>query len=79
MVWSEGRTQTLKKALELEDIKIVSTLWFQETFEEMKLADEQNFKPIALNKLLQKGKLKDDINVLSRGIQKANVMNKKRT
>ena len=28
LVWSEGRTRTLKKALELEDIHIISTLWF---------------------------------------------------
>ena len=68
LVWSEGKAQTLKRALELEDIKIVSTLWFQETLENMVLADEDNFRPIALDKLLQKGKLKEDISALSRGM-----------
>ena len=45
----------MKKAIELENIKIVSTLWFQETLENMVLADEQNYKPTALDKILQKG------------------------
>ena len=35
LVWSDGRTKTLNKALELEDISIISTLWFQETLEEL--------------------------------------------
>lgn len=31
LVWSQGRPKTLKKAQEYEGIKIISTLWFQET------------------------------------------------
>ena len=58
LVWSEGKKQTLNRAIELGTVKIVSTLWFQETLENMVLADEQNFRPTALDKILQKGKLK---------------------
>ena len=43
LVWSEGRVKTLKKALEFEDIKIISTLWFQESLNEQKLSDEADF------------------------------------
>ena len=31
LVWSEGRTKTIRNALEFEGIQIISTLWFQET------------------------------------------------
>ena len=55
LVWSEGKTQTLKKAIDLENIKIVSTLWFQETLDNMVLADEDKYRPTALDKILQKG------------------------
>jgi len=54
LVWSEGRTKTLDRALELEDIHIISTLWFQDTLNEMKLADVAKFRPIALTQLLNK-------------------------
>ena len=33
LVWSEGRHKTLKKALELGNISVISTLWFQESLE----------------------------------------------
>lgn len=48
MLWSQGREKVLKKALEYENIKIVSTLWFQETLDELKLADEAKHTPLAL-------------------------------
>lgn len=52
LVWSQGRPKTLKKAQEYEGIKIISTLWFQETLREMKLADESHHKPSALEEIL---------------------------
>jgi len=36
------------KAREYEGIKIISTLWLQVAFNEMKLADESMFKPIGM-------------------------------
>jgi len=54
LVWSQGRAKTLAKAREYESIKIISTLWFQETFYEMKLADENKHKPVAIEQILAK-------------------------
>ena len=78
LVWSQGRPKTLKKAQEYEGIKIISTLWFQETLREMKLADEEKYKPIALDQILAKEAL-NELQSASRGLEKsANTLNKKR-
>ena len=54
MVWSQGRPNTLKKALDYKSIKIVSSLWLQQTFEHAQLVDETKFQPGALQRLIEK-------------------------
>ena len=54
LVWSQGRPKTLVKAREYEGIKIVSTLWLQVAFNEMKVADENTFKPIGMEQIVAK-------------------------
>ena len=76
LVWSEGRPKTISKALEFEDIKIISTLWFQETLKKQKLADEAEFKPIALTKMEEQKHI-SEIHDLKKGL--STVLNKKRT
>lgn len=49
LVWSDGRTKTLTRALDYEQIKIVSTLWFKDTLENQKLANEEQYRPSALD------------------------------
>ena len=80
LVWSEGRAKTLSKALEFEGIKIISTLWFQESLNEQKLADEADYKPVALAKMIDKKMTShEDIHDLNRGMQRSTMLNKKRT
>ena len=69
LVWSEGRAKTLKKALEFEEIRIISTLWFQESLNEQNLADEAEYKPVALAKIIDKKLTNhEDIHNLNRGL-----------
>ena len=81
LVWSQGKKKTLEKALEYEDIKIVSSLWLQDTFNDMKLADENDFVPSALNDLLDQVKehLGSELNQISKSLnKKASQANKKK-
>jgi hypothetical protein len=78
LVWSQGRAKTLAKAREFESIKIISTLWFQETFHEMKLAEESKHKPVAIEQMLAKEKQKE-LKVVNRSLSRTtNILNKKR-
>ena len=62
----------MQKALEYEGIKIVSSLWLQDTFNDMKLADENDFAPSALNDLLDEVRehLGSELNQISKGLNK---------
>ena len=71
----------MEKALDYENINIVSSLWLQETFKEMKLAEVGEFSPSTLRHLLDKKaqRLHSDIHDLSHGLnQKTKIVNKKR-
>ena len=81
VVWSQGRARTLEKALDYESIKIVSSLWLQESFTEMKLADEKAFRPGAVARLEEKRKKRQhqEISRINKGLANASATNKKRS
>lgn len=59
VVWSQGRTKTLEKALDYENTKIVTSLWLQKSFEEMRLANEDLFRPGAIERVIEKRKKRE--------------------
>ena len=45
LLWSSGRLRTLSRAVELDDVKIVTPLWLKDCVEAMKLFDEVGYQP----------------------------------
>ena len=56
LIWGEGRLKTLQKAIQYENIMIVSTLWLLDCEKEMKRLDEQSYKPAKLEAKLREAR-----------------------
>ena len=69
LVWSHGTDKMLMKAIQHENIKIVSTLWLTACEREMMIVEEEKHKPANLDKRLREARTAK-IQTLTRQLKK---------
>ena len=53
LVWGGGKLETLSRAMQFDKIIIVSTLWIGDSLEQMKLQEEEKYRPADLDNKLK--------------------------
>ena len=53
LVWSGGKLDTLSRVIQFDKILIVSTLWIGDSLEQMKLQEEEKYRPADIDNKLK--------------------------
>ena len=56
LIWQEGSIDTIGKALQYEQLHIVSSLWLKDCETEMQRLDEEKYKPVNLESKMREAR-----------------------